>query len=75
MPATLLTPPLSEPVALADVKAELRLETGDEDALVERMLIAARAHIETVTRRVLVTQTWRVFIDVWPPLTRYAEPP
>lgn len=74
MPATLITPPAAEPVALADVKAELRLEIPDEDSLLARMVTAARLHVETVTRRVLVTQSWRIFLDVWPPLTRYAEP-
>ena len=66
MPATLLVAPGEEPVALAELKAQLRLESSAEDALLMRLITAARAHVEMLTRRVLITQTWRIYTDSWP---------
>lgn len=59
MPTILLTAPAAEPIALAEAKAFLRLEHDDEDTLVASLISAARAEIETLTRRVLVGQRWR----------------
>lgn len=64
MPAILLTAPAAEPIALAEAKAFLRLEHDDEDALVGRLIASARAEIETLTRRVLVAQRWRLDVAV-----------
>ena len=66
MPATLIVPPGAEPVSLAEVKASLRLTDAAEDALAAAMIATARSHVEAVTRRQLVTQTWRVTLDAWP---------
>lgn len=66
MTAILLTAPAAEPVTLAEAKAFLRLEHDDEDALVSSLVAAARAEIETLTRRVLVAQRWRLDAAVPP---------
>ena len=66
MNSVLLVPPSDEPVSLADAKAWLRIETGDEDALVTALIPAARTIVEAATRRLLVTQTWRLSFDAWP---------
>src|SRR4051794_38841367 len=49
-----------EPVSLADVKAQCRIETAnsDEDALLANYITAARQHIETLTGQVLVRRTF-----------------
>jgi uncharacterized phiE125 gp8 family phage protein len=59
MSLLLLSAPAAEPVALAEAKAFLKLETDADDLLVEALLVAARMHVEAATRRLLVTQTWR----------------
>ncbi len=59
MSLLLLAAPAAEPVALADAKAFLKLETDADDLFLEALVVAARMHVEAATRRLLVTQTWR----------------
>ena len=66
MTAALITPPALEPVALADAKAHLRLDTDDDDELITAAIAAARVHVEAMTRRCLIEQGWRVYLDRWP---------
>lgn len=66
MPLTLLTPPVSEPLTLAEIKQWLRIEGAEEDALVSALLATARATIERETRRCLMPQGWRLTLDCWP---------
>jgi hypothetical protein len=63
---TLITPPASEPVTLAEAKAHLRLEIGDDDALVAGLVTAARQHVEDLIAQSLVTQTWQLTLDKFP---------
>ncbi|MEQ9689432.1 MAG: head-tail connector protein, partial [Bauldia litoralis] len=58
--------PALEPVSLADVKAHLRVDGGDEDALLTAAIVSARVHVESATRRVLIEQGWRIYYDAWP---------
>ena len=66
MTAALITGPALEPVSLADVKAHLRVDHDDDDTLLQAAIVSARFHVETVTRRVLIEQSWRVYLDAWP---------
>jgi len=66
MISTLLTGPTGEPVALAEMKLALRLDGDAEDALVERLITAARLHVSAVTGRGLVTESWRLALDAVP---------
>lgn len=66
MTTALISGPPMEPVTLADVKAHLRIDTPDEDPLLQAAIVAARAHIEARTRRVLINQLWRLYLDQWP---------
>ncbi|HVY20471.1 MAG TPA: head-tail connector protein [Bauldia sp.] len=66
MTAALITPPAIEPVLLDDAKAYLRLDADDDDALVTAAITAARVHVEALTRRCLIEQSWRVYLDQWP---------
>lgn len=66
MSLELITGPAVEPVSLADAKAYLRVDTGDEDALIARLIAAARAAAERATGRAFMAQTWRLWLDLWP---------
>jgi uncharacterized phiE125 gp8 family phage protein len=66
MPLSLLTPPEAEPVTLAGMKAYLRIEHDDEDALIAQLITAARRTCESATRRAFLTQSWRLTRERWP---------
>lgn len=66
MSALLLTPPASEPLTLNEAKAFLRVEHGDDDDVITALIAAARVHVEAMTRRALLAQTWRFVLDAWP---------
>lgn len=66
MPAYLVTAPAAEPLSLADAKTFLRVEHGDDDAIIASLVAAARNHVEALTRCALITQTWRLVLDRWP---------
>ena len=68
MKRILLEGPAVEPVLLAEAKAHLRLDGGEEDELVGALIAAARAAVETEIRRVLISQKWRVLVEFWPSL-------
>lgn len=52
-----ITPPTSEPITLAEAKANLRVVFDDEDADIERMIRAARQMAEERLNRALMPQT------------------
>jgi uncharacterized phiE125 gp8 family phage protein len=66
MTSYLLAGPAVEPVSLGEAKGFLRLDEADEDALVSTLIGAARLHVEGVTGRALVAQSWRMVLDRWP---------
>jgi uncharacterized phiE125 gp8 family phage protein len=66
MPAYLLTAPAVEPLSLVDAKRFLRVEHGDDDAIIASLVSAARNHVEALTRNALIVQTWRLVLDRWP---------
>lgn len=61
------TPPAVEPVTLDDARAQVRVTAMQEDALLTRLVEAARQHVERAIRRALITQSWRLYLDDWPP--------
>jgi uncharacterized phiE125 gp8 family phage protein len=67
MTALVTSPPALEPVSLTEARAHLRVTSTAEDALIERLVAGARAEIERLTRRALVLQGWRLYLDAWPP--------
>jgi uncharacterized phiE125 gp8 family phage protein len=75
MSSILLTAPAAEPLALDEARAFLRLDTHDDDEIVVALIAAARLHIETQTRRALITQGWRLTLDAWPADGRIAVRP
>ena len=66
MQSILIAPPAAEPVSLAEARAWLRVDTNDEDSAIASLISAGRLLVESATRRVLVTQTWRLTLDAWP---------
>lgn len=74
MSLILTTPPAEEPLGLADLKAFLKVEGTEEDALIRAVAAAARAHLEAITGRVFVTQGWRILRDAWPAAGRLTLP-
>jgi uncharacterized phiE125 gp8 family phage protein len=62
----LTNPPAAEPITLAEVKAHLRLDDGDEDAFLASLIATAREHLERETGLCLIAQTWRLCLDGWP---------
>lgn len=66
MTAALISGPATEPVSLADAKAHLRVDGTAEDELIAAAIVAARTHVESETRRKLIAQSWRVYLDEWP---------
>lgn len=71
----LVTPPIEEPVSLAEAKLHLRVDHAEEDALIGVLITAAREYVEMYTRRQLVTATWRLTLDCWPLCIRPPRPP
>jgi len=66
MTAALITGPALEPVSLADVKAHLRIDLDEDDALLTAAITSARIHVEAATRRQFIRQNWRIYLDEWP---------
>jgi len=67
MPSILLTAPAVEPLTLLEAKAYLRVEHNDDDDLIAALIAGSRLHVEVATRRALITQSWRLSFDSWPP--------
>jgi uncharacterized phiE125 gp8 family phage protein len=59
-------PPL-EPVTVAEAKAHLRVDGTDEDTLIASLILTSRLHLETALGLALITQSWRLLLDRWPP--------
>ena len=66
MTSYLLAGPAEEPVSLAEAKAFLKVEDSAEDGLITTLIGAARLHIEGVTGRALLAQSWRLVLDQCP---------
>ncbi len=61
-----LSPPVAEPLTLAEVRAHLRLDTDDEDELLLSLITVAREHLEQETGLVLAVRNFRLCLDAWP---------
>jgi uncharacterized phiE125 gp8 family phage protein len=62
----LLIPPAVEPILLVQAKNWLRIDHADEDELVAALIASARLVVESASGRMLISQTWRIVMDVWP---------
>ncbi|MDW5417740.1 head-tail connector protein [Iodobacter sp. CM08] len=57
---TQLTPPASEPVSLAVMKAYLRVDIADDDVLISALISAARRFAENHTGRIIAQRDFRI---------------
>ena len=70
------TPPAIEPVTLQEAKLNLRVDFNEDDSLITNIIAEARAYVEQVTRRQLITATWTLYHSFrWPPEIILPRPP
>lgn len=67
MTLQILTPPVSEPVTVAEARATLRVTDTVEDVLISRLISAARQRIERSLSLGLVAANYRETFDRWGP--------
>lgn len=60
---TVITAATREPVTLQEAKAHCRIDASEDDGLLAGYIMAARAHIETLTSRVFAPQTLEYSTD------------
>lgn len=58
MPLTLTSGPAIEPLTTAEAKSHLRVDTSDDDTLIDSLILGARHFIENYTGRQLIQATW-----------------
>jgi len=63
----LKTAPTVEPITLTETKSFLRVTSSAEDADITALITAARNYAEDYQNRPLVTQTWELWLDDFPP--------
>lgn len=66
---TLLTPPVLEPVTVAEAKFAARLDGAHWDTPVAQYITAAREVAEHETGRRFIAQQWRLELEDWPLMT------
>jgi uncharacterized phiE125 gp8 family phage protein len=56
----LITAPAAEPISLSEIKAQLRIDHADEDALLSRLIGTAVAYTDALGSlgQAMITQTW-----------------
>lgn len=62
----LVAPATVEPVTRQQAKDQMRVTIADEDTLIDRLIAAARGHVETICNRALVLQSRRLLLDEFP---------
>lgn len=66
MALKLITPASTYPVTLAEAKLHLRVDTSDEDTLINAFIAAATETAEQKLGRALMAQTWELTLDAFP---------
>lgn len=71
MAITIYSEPAIEPIAVAEIKADLRIDADltEHDFLISALIVAARRWLESKMRRALITQTIDLTLDAWPRAT------
>lgn len=58
--------PSTEPITLAEAKAQCSVDTSDFDDLLNALIVGSRSWVENYLRRSLITQTWHAYFDEFP---------
>ena len=67
MTLRLTVEPGSEPATVDEVKLDARIDGPELDATIALLIKAARRRCEDLTGRALITQTWQLVLDTFPP--------
>lgn len=63
MALSLITAPAIEPISIEEARAQVRIDSSDEDGLLNAFIAAARHHAEAITGRQLIEATWEQQFD------------
>lgn len=69
------TPPVVEPVSLADAKAHCRVDSSADDAYISALITAARQWVESYIDESLIHQQFVMRLDGFPAEIRLPKPP
>lgn len=75
MSVRVVTPPTIEPVTVADAVAHCRIDHSDDNALLARLIAAARTRVERSLQRSLLPQTLRLSLYSFPAHNRPIQLP
>lgn len=71
----LITTPAAEPITLDEAKNHLKVDSADDNALISTLIKTARQLTERETKRALITQTWKLYLDESPAEIYIPKPP
>lgn len=70
-----LTQPPVEPVSLAEAKAHVRVDSENDDALIQGLIASAREWVENHLDRTLIRTQWQMRLDAFPHAIELPRPP
>lgn len=70
-----ITPPVAEPVTLAEVKLDLRVDHAEHDLLIGSLITGAREQCEHILGRSIMLQTWQKVMGAFPCQIKLLYPP
>lgn len=66
METTLVTSNSYQPLTIAQAKKHLRVDHTNDDEYINACIAGALQRVEQITKRKIVTQTWKYFLHDWP---------